>query len=259
MIVTILGCGTSTGVPRIGCKCSVCRSKNKKNNRTRASIWVQTKGKSLLVDTSIDLRQQALRERLNQIDAVLYTHPHADHIFGIDELRNYTFERKTPLPVYGNPWTIGELTRMLPYLFSGEKPEGGSIANLTTRLINDKVKEFQIDNVKIQAITVDHGSQKVLGYRFNHVAYITDCHYIPEDSLAQLKNLKVLILDCLRVGPPHRTHLTLEESLKVIEKTGARRTYLTHLSHQFDYSKWKKKLPKGVELAYDGLRIRTED
>lgn len=253
--VTILGCGTSTGVPLIHCKCSVCRSKNPKNQRLRASAWIQTQGASLLIDTSIDFRQQALRAKIPKIDAVLLTHPHADHIGGIDEIRAFNYVQKQSMPVYGNTWTHKDLVTRFPYIFDSGPVEGGGIPQLQFHEIDEQA--FPVKGVQVQPIRVKHGSKDCLGFRVGSFAYITDCSEIPETSTQYLEGLSVFVLDCVRLQR-HRTHFNLDQALEAIFRLKPRKTYLTHLGHDFEYSKWSKKLPRGVALAYDGLKISID-
>ena len=187
--LTILGSGTSTGVPLIQCKCLTCRSKNPRNQRLRASVWIQTRGKSFLVDTSPDLRAQALRARIPRIDAVLYTHPHADHISGIDELRSFNFIQKEEIPVYGNSWTWEDLNLRYQYIFKPSRVEGGGIPRLKFHLIPSELEEIQILGVPVLPLPVLHGSQTTLGFRIDSVAYLTDCSYIPTQVLDRLQGL----------------------------------------------------------------------
>lgn len=257
MIITILGCGTSTGVPLIHCKCSVCRSGNPKNKRLRASAWIQLNGKNLLIDTSTDLRQQALRSKMPRIDAVLYTHPHADHIHGIDELRSYNFIQKQTIPLFGNAWTCKELTQRFPYIFNpGKHMEGGGIPLLSLHRINAKANSFSACGIKIIPVSTFHGSMECIAYRIGSFAYVTDCSAIPESSIKRLQDLSVMVLDCLRLTP-HPTHLNLKQALEIVAKVKAKKTILTHMGHEFDFQKWRKKLPKGVSLAYDGQTIKN--
>lgn len=251
---TILGSGTSTGVPLIGCKCSVCRSKNPRNQRLRASAWVQWAGKNFLIDTSTDLRQQALRAKIPRVDAVLFTHPHADHIHGIDELRSFNFIQQAPIPVYGNAWTCSELREKFNYIFQTQVVEGGGIPRLQLNEIAPETQAIDINGFSVIPIPYSHGSKECLGYRFDSIAYIPDCSYIPSLSLERLKGLAVLILDCVRIKP-HRTHFHLDQALETAARISPKKTYLTHLGHDFDYAKVSKKLPKGVALAYDDLTI----
>ena len=254
--LTILGCGTSSGVPLIHCKCAVCRSKNPKNNRLRASAWVRARGKSFLIDTSTDLRQQSLRHKIPRVDAVLYTHPHADHIHGIDELRSFNFVQRESIPAYGNQWTRDELQTKFSYIFKPGPVEGGGIPQLELRPVDTALQTIDILGVPVTPISVRHGSQECVAYRIDSVAYVTDCSYIAPESLDRLRGLSVLVLDCLRLAP-HGTHFHLDQALEVVAQLRPKKTFLTHLSHDFDYDKWNRKLPKGVQLAYDGLTVRA--
>ncbi len=259
--LTILGCGTSTGVPLIGCDCRVCRSRNPKNRRLRASAWLQSRGKSILIDTSTDLREQALRHKILHVDAVLYTHPHSDHVLGIDELRSYNYLQGTEIPVYGNAWTASELPVRFDYVFNPPAyVEGGGIPRLVLHSIEagdySPRKPLDIQGVPVLPIPLKHGSKEVLAYRIDSIAYVTDTSYIPSESLELLKGLDCLVLDCLRLEA-HGTHFNLDQALEAISQLRPRKTFLTHLGHDFEYAKWSRKLPKGVFLAYDGLKITT--
>ncbi len=253
---TILGSGTSTGVPLISCKCQVCRSKNPKNKRLRASAWIKVKNRKILIDTSTDLRQQALLRKVDRIDAVLYTHPHADHIHGIDELRSFNYLQQTRIPVYGNAWTCNELQSKFPYIFNPGPVEGGGIPQLDLHFFEGSVAAVDVLGVKVIPLPVRHGSKEGIGYRIGGCAYIADCNEIPPGTLDRLKKLDVLILDCIRLER-HRTHFNLEQSLATVSFLKPKKTFLTHLGHDFDHDSWNRKLPKGVQLAYDGLKIKA--
>jgi phosphoribosyl 1,2-cyclic phosphate phosphodiesterase len=268
MILTLLGTGSSMGVPVIQCKCRVCRSRDLKSKRLRSSAWLRMHGKSFLIDTSPDLRQQALRARIPRVDAVLYTHPHADHVHGIDELRSFNFLQKTEIPVYGNEWTCRELKMKFPYSFNESEPaarglpllakkkEGGGPPLLQLNQFNAQNQSLNILNEKVIPISLAHGSKESVGYRIDGIAYVTDCSYIPASSLNRMKDLSVLVLDCLRLEP-HGTHFNLDQALETISIIKPRKTFLTHLGHEIDYKKLRKKIPKGVYFAYDGLTIKA--
>ncbi len=253
--LTILGCGTSTGVPLLFCDCKTCGSTNPKNFRLRASAWLQISGKNLLIDTSVDLRQQALAQKIPRVDAILFTHPHADHVSGIDEIRSNNFKQKERIPAYGNAWTCRDLRERFGYIFSpAEKMEGGGIALIDLTEFSTSVESLDVVGIPVIPIALSHGTQECVGYRVGPLAYLTDCSSISEDSLNRLQGLDTLILDCLRISP-HPTHLNLTQALAMVDRLKPGRTILTHLGHDFEYSEWSEKLPPGIELAYDGLRV----
>ena len=260
MRITILGCGTSTGVPLLHCPCAVCRSKNPKNNRLRASILVEWQGdsktkKSFLIDVSPDFRQQAMREKIKRVDAILFTHPHADQVGGIDEIRSFNFIQRERIPAYGHAWTLDQLPKRFPYIFLPTKIEGGGVAQIDLNSF-DLNRMFFASGVPIQAISLDHGSEQVAGFRIGNFAYLTDFHRISEDSLNLLKGLDRVVIDCLRLEP-HSTHVNFDQSLDYATRIAAKQTYLTHLGHDFDYGKFSKKLPRSVSMAYDGLVFQS--
>ena len=249
MKITILGCGTSTGVPVIGCLCHICRSADPRNNRTRASIFIETEGVNILVDTSTDLRNQALARDISRIDAVLFTHPHADHIHGIDELRTFNMiQGEAAIPCFGNRPTIDRIETIFSYIFSKER-HGGWRPNLELSVVD---APFQLSGITIHPITINHGATTILGYRIHDAAYLTDCSGIPESSLAELRGLNTLIVGALR-QKPHPSHFSIREALDVSANLAPRRTVFTHLSHTVDYEGESAALPDGVELAYDGM------
>ncbi len=256
MRLTILGSGTSTGVPVIQCPCPVCRSPHARNRRLRASAWIQKEDKHIVIDTSTDFRAQALKAKIPRIDAVLYTHPHADHVHGIDDLRCYNFIQKSSIPVFGNAWTCDELKKKFSYIFSGLKPEGGVIPQIQLNLFDAQSPSLTIAGIEIQPISLSHGSKESVGYRIDSLAYVTDCSYIPPSSKERLLGLSVLVLDCVRLEP-HSTHFNLDRALETVSELKPKKTFLTHLGHELDYSVWRKKLPKGVSFAYDGLVINA--
>jgi len=253
MKVTILGSGTSTGVPVVGCRCNVCLSRDPKNYRTRTSILVSVAGKNLVIDTPPDFHQQALANHLEEIDAVLFTHEHADHIFGLDELRMFNFIKGGPIPIYGSLRVINRIRLLYDYIWDPEAPIGGGKPMLETFGVDG---EFEVFGVGVKPIEIYHGPQMIYGYRINDFAYLTDCSGIPEKSREKLAGLKVLIMGALRFRP-HPTHFSLEQALDEIKLLKPRRAILTHLGHSFDYQEMNSILPEGVELAYDGMMIEV--
>jgi len=252
MKITILGSGTSTGVPMVGCGCPVCTSSDPKDIRTRASILVETSGRYILVDTSPDLRRQALRERIPHIDAVLFTHTHADHVNGIDDLRGYHLLHKRVIPCYGAKETLDHLRRHFSYIFTGAR-NGGYTPLLEPHEVSGP---FGLFGLTILPIPLVHGYSHATGYRFGSAAYLTDCSRIPDASMALLSGLDVLILDALRYTP-HVSHFNIEEALKTVALLRPRRAVLTHLTHEVPHRDTEK-LPPGVELAYDGMVLADE-
>lgn len=253
MIVTVLGSGTSSGVPVIGCDCRVCSSKNPKNRRLRSSCWFQVNGKSILIDTGPDLREQALQNKIHRVDAILYTHIHADHIHGIDEMRLYNAYQKQAIPAYGEEETIKHIEKHFSYIFN----PSSVYPSLVPRLIAKPVSRiFDCEGIKVSMIPCHHGEKYMsYNYRIGHVAWLTDISDIPDESMDLLQDLDVLFIDGLRYEP-HPTHLHLEKALDYIEKIKAKKNYLIHLSHDYDHDEMNATLPSSVELAYDGLQIK---
>jgi len=249
MKITILGSGTSTGIPMVGCHCQVCESTDQHDKRTRASILVECGGQRILVDTSTDLRSQMLREAVPQIDAVLLTHTHADHIHGIDDLRGFHFIHRRVIPCYGSPETMARVTASFAYIFEGLSSEGYSPL-MTPFTLEAPIKLF---GCTVQPVPIYHGSLKATGYRFDNAAYLTDCSEITEASLKLLQGLDLLIIDALRYSP-HPNHFNIEGALQVVRQLRPHRTLLTHLTHEVHHSDGAR-LPEGVEFAYDGLTV----
>ncbi|MBU5635188.1 GPMC system MBL fold metallohydrolase [Geomonas sp. Red69] len=249
MKITILGSGTSTGVPMVGCHCQVCGSSDPRDKRTRASILVESCGQRILVDTSTDLRMQALREGIPQIDAVLLTHTHADHIHGIDDLRGFHFIHRRVIPCYASQDTIDQVSANFSYIFEGLHSEG-YWPLLEAFPVEDP---FDLFGCRVTPVPIRHGSFLATGYRFDNAAYLTDCSEIPDQSLALLQGLDLLIIDALRFSP-HPNHFNIEGALKITEILKPRRTVLTHLTHEVHHSDGER-LPQGVEFAYDGLSV----
>jgi len=251
--VTILGSGTSSGVPYISCPCSVCISDNAKNKRWRSSSFFQIGGKNILIDSSPDLRAQALANKIVQIDAVLYTHTHADHIHGIDDLRTFNFIQRQPIPIYGNRDTIEEIVRRFGYIFSAKAYSPGGKPQLIAQIAEG---DFEISGIKVQMIPLKHGKRDNVGYRIGNAAWLTDTNGIYEEGYEKLKGLDVLFIDALR-KTPHESHNSLENALKEIERIAPKRAVLIHLTHDYDHDVDNRNLPAGVELGYDGMVVEA--
>jgi phosphoribosyl 1,2-cyclic phosphate phosphodiesterase len=259
--VTVLGSGTSHGVPAIGCDCAVCRSSDPKDHRTRPSILVQVETpppspfagavRSILVDTSTDLREQALRNDIRRVDAILFTHSHADHVFGLDDVRRYNQIQKAAIPCYADAETLENLRRMFAYVFAPPPQQGGGLPQLALFRI---AGPFTLGGVEIVPVPVFHGRLPVLGFRIGSFAYLTDCNRIPEESFERLEGVRTLIIDALR-HRPHSTHFSVSEATAVAARLGAERTWFTHICHDLPHAETCAQLPPGVELAYDGLVV----
>ncbi len=248
MKIIILGSGTSQGVPVIGCGCEVCRSDDPRNKRTRASICVQTaSGKNVLVDTATELRLQAVRSDVSTVEMILYTHYHADHIHGLDDVRKFNQSAQGSIVCYADGPTAERLRRVFFYAFENDY-SWGAIPHITLKPMPD---ELRLEEVRITPISLRHGTANILGFRFNDAAYLTDCNAVPPESIERLKGLKLLIIDALR-HDWHPTHFSLGEALEAIERIGPERALLTHLSHDFDHEKVDSSLPPQVGLSYDG-------
>lgn len=250
----LLGTGTSVGVPAVGCGCPVCTSGDPMNQRTRASVILGLPEGNLLIDTSPDLRQQLLREGIGLVHAVLYTHEHADHVFGLDDLRLMQFFLDGPVPLYCEPQVERRIRQSYDYAFFPKPASPGTLVPaLTIEPIG--LEPFELLAAPITPLRLHHGPHcEVLGFRFGDVAYCTDVNEIPPESEALLTGLDVLILDALRLTRS-ATHFTLDQAVAVAEKLQPRQTYFTHVAHELDYATTNAKLPAGMQLAHDGLRI----
>jgi phosphoribosyl 1,2-cyclic phosphate phosphodiesterase len=252
--MVVLGTGTSVGVPVIGCGCDVCRSVNPRNQRTRCSAIVGLPDGNLLIDTSPDLRQQLLREQIGLVHAVLYTHEHADHVFGLDDLRLMQFQLGGPVPLYCEPAVEARIRKSYDYAF--DAPVGlhrGAVPQLAFRRIG--LEAFDVLGARVLPVRLKHGKRfDVLGFRFGNVAYCTDVNAVPPESLEQLRGLDVLILDALQPHG-HATHFSLEEAVEVARALAPRQTYFVHMSHALEHEATNAALPPGMALAYDGLRV----
>lgn len=249
----MLGTGTSTGVPTLGCHCAVCTSADSRDQRLRPSIWLSYGGHEVVVDTTPDFRAQALRVRIPALDAVLYTHSHADHIMGLDDIRPFNFGRPDPLPVYGNAATIADLRRVFQYVFENNTPLS-AIPRIAAQVVEGPLALF---GATFEPLTVLHGELPVLAYRFGDNAYVTDFSAIPAETMERLRGLDLLILDALRVRP-HPTHSHLANSLKLVEELRPQRAYFTHIAHELPHAATEAGLPPGVHLAFDGLQLEVE-
>ena len=251
--LTFLGTGTSVGVPVIGCSCLVCLSDNPRNQRYRSSVLVRTDRGDILIDTGPEMRLQLVREKNTRIKAVIYTHYHADHILGIDDLRMVAFQLDQPVPLYCNEEVEKVIRQTFSYAFNnGDFPSRASIPRLEFHRIDRN--PFEVLGQHIIPIPLIHGNFEVFGFRIGDMAYCTDVSYVPNSSWDLLAGIRVLIIDALRFKP-HTAHLSLNEALEVIDRIGPDQAYLTHMSHEFDYNDLNPKLPVGVEMAYDGLTI----
>jgi len=252
--LTFLGTGTSTGVPSIACDCETCLSDDPRDKRLRVSILVEHKDKKVLVDTSSDFRQQALRAGIRHLDAVLITHCHVDHVFGLDDIRPLNF-RHGAMPIFANEIAWIDLRRIFEYIF---KPThfGGGLPQLIPHTVTPNAPFMIGEDVTVTPLEVIHGKLPVIAYRFNDFAYATDLNFISDETISGLQDLDVLVLDCVRLKP-HSTHLGLNEALEYAERIGARRTYLTHLNHDIMYSRDSKLLPENVQFAYDELVVEA--
>jgi phosphoribosyl 1,2-cyclic phosphate phosphodiesterase len=256
--LTILGSGTSTGVPVPGCSCAVCLSGEPRNQRYRTSALIQgAPHQNILIDATADLRSQALRFGVKRVDAVLYTHAHADHILGTDDLRVFNFVINSAIPCFGSKETLAGVRQTFPYIFNQDEPyEGGFIAQLALHEINELVP-FETAGIKIIPFPLKHGKTAVMGYRIGELAYATDCNVVPEPSQNIVRGIKYLVLDGLRYQS-HKTHFTIPQAIEMATQLGVEKTWLTHTTHTVDYDEVSANLPSHVALAYDGLEIAFE-
>lgn len=248
MVVTFLGTGTSTGVPVPTCGCAVCRSSDPRDERLRPSVLLAWEGATVLIDTGTDLRQQALRHKLTRLDAVLYTHAHADHVFGLDELRLFNWRKGGAMPVYGSPVTLAAIRRTFWYVFEDVEAGGGK----PVLDLHEVDGPFELFGREIVPVPLEHGRLPVTGWRTGAFAYLTDVSAIPETSYPLLRDLDLLVISALRIRP-HPTHMHLSRALEEVARIGARRTLLTHIAHEIAHAEIDPTLPAGVRLAYDGL------
>ena len=249
-----LGTGTSVGVPMIGCDCVVCASSDPRNWRRRSAAYVRVGGKGILVDTPPDLREQALTFRVREVDAVLITHSHADHLMGFDDIRRFNTINRAVMPIYALPEVLDEVRRVFHYV--GETAAQGLYRPLAA--FRGVAGAFEIGGSVITPVRVEHGGSTVCGYRIDcdgrSLGYVPDCAVLPEAAVAQLAGVDVMVLDALR-DRPHATHLTVADSLDALARIGAERSYLIHMCHDLEHEALQSRLPKNVFVSYDGLRI----
>jgi phosphoribosyl 1,2-cyclic phosphate phosphodiesterase len=251
--LTVLGSGTSMGVPTLGCHCAVCDSTDPHDKRTRPSVLLQYGGHNLVIDTTPDFRFQAMREKIDRLDAVLYTHAHADHILGLDDIRPYNLKQRGVVPVYAAESTQETLRRQFAYVFD-DAPTESSVPAIAMHTI---VGPFDLFGLRVTPVPAQHGPQPVLGFRFGKAAYLTDFSAVPESSKALLHGLDDFILDALRYTP-HPMHSNVEQSLALVRELQPKRAWFTHICHDLGHVEANAKLPKGAQLAYDGLKFEVE-
>lgn len=253
MRVTVLGSGTSQGVPVIGCDCSVCTSLDYRDKRLRASIHIEVEEKSLIIDSGPDFRQQVLRERINRLDALIFTHEHKDHTAGMDDIRSFNFLQQKDMPVYAAPRVLDQLKREYSYVFSEVRYPG--VPQVEVHELDGE--PFEVEGISVTPIEVLHYKLPVFGFRIGDFTYITDAKTIEEKEIEKIKGSKVLIINALQ-QTEHLSHLTLNEAIEMAEKIGAEKTYLTHLSHKMGKHKdVSPLLPENISIAFDGLRIEV--
>lgn len=251
MKVTFLGTGTSQGIPVIGCKCDVCTSADYRDNRLRSSIFVEMDGVHMVVDTGPDFRQQMLRERIDKLDAVLFTHAHKDHVAGMDDIRSYNFLQKKDMPIYATEQVIDRLKEEFTYIFEQDKYPG--IPRVETIEIQNA--EFEVLGRKVTPIEVMHYKLPVFGFRFGDFTYITDANFISEEEKDKIKGSKVIVLNALQ-KKTHISHFNLDEALDLMEELNPEKGYLTHIGHFMGrHQDVSKELPENVEIAWDGLKL----
>ena len=256
MRITFLGTGTSSGVPAIGCDCATCRSKDPRDQRWRPSVYIElVDGTAVLVDAATDLRAQALRFGIGRVDAVLFTHSHADHVLGLDEVRRYNYLQGKTIPCYGDSRTLSDVRRMFAYVFDPAEQLGGGLPQLELFTIGGP---FCLGRETFVPVPLLRGKRPILGFRVGSFAYLTDCNAIPETSWALLEGLDVLVIDALRVRP-HPTHFSVDEAIAAVNQIGPSRAYFTHMCHDLPHEATCNSLPEQIELAYDGLRLDLPD
>lgn len=255
MKITLLGTGTSSGVPLIGCTCETCTSDDPRDKRLRCSIHIEHNDNSFVVDTSSDFRQQMLQHKITNLDAVLFTHHHCDHITGFDDIRAFNFLQNVSMPIFASEITMQNLKRAFIHAFEKPSEIGGGVPAIDPIIINDD--PFVINGSEFIPIELFHGSLQVYGFRIGNFAYCTDTNFIPKESLEKLRDLEVLVIDALR-HEKHPTHFSLEEALATIADLKPQQSFLTHISHHLKHHETELILPEGVNVAYDGMKIEID-
>lgn len=251
MKIRLLGTGTSQGIPIIGCRCPVCISSDSKNQRLRSSAYIVVENKHIIIDAGPDFRQQMLRENITQIDAILLTHSHKDHIGGLDDIRAYNYLQDKPMDIYGSKETVEAVKKDYHYAFSENKYPG--VPKMNLHIIDNA--PFFVENIKITPIEVSHFKMKVFGFRIKNFAYITDASYISELEKEKIKNLNTLVLNALRINK-HKSHFSLSEALQIAQESQAKQSFFTHISHSIGkHKEINAQLPKHIQLGYDGQSI----
>ena len=251
--LTVLGSGTSLGVPTIGCPCRVCLSSDPRDKRTRPSILLRYNGHAVVIDTGPDFRFQAIRAGLNRLDAVLYTHGHADHVLGLDDTRAFTLNTNKTIPIYANQSALRGIRRIFQYAFDGYAPFGG-VPSIEDHLITGPLELFGLEFVPVQVL---HGRLEVLGFRFGPVAYLTDYSQVPESSYELLRGVEIVFLDALR-HEPHPAHMTVAEALVEVERIRPKQAFFTHIAHDLGHQETNASLPEHVRLCYDGMQLEFD-
>jgi len=255
--ITVLGSGTSSGVPTIGCSCEVCRSTDPRDTRLRPSILISSPGlfgsagRNIVIDTTPDFRAQVLRAGIGRLDAIVYTHGHADHILGLDDVRPFNYHQGGRIPIYASRPAFAIIERVFAYVFDNRERKT-HVPQLDVHVIDDA--PFDVLGLRFEPIPLTHGKDTIFGFRFGNAAYLTDHSEVPESSLDRLRGLDVLFLDALR-HRPHPTHSTVEASIEIARRVQARRTFFTHMCHDLGHAATEASLPRGIFLAYDGLEI----
>jgi phosphoribosyl 1,2-cyclic phosphate phosphodiesterase len=249
--ITVLGSGTSSGVPTIGCSCAVCHSSDPRDNRLRPSILIGFEGRNIAIDTTPDFRTQVLRARIERLDAIIFTHAHADHILGLDDVRPFNFRQKMHIPIYASAPTFAVIRRVFDYVFDNSE-RNTAVPKLDVNVIGEE--PFNVLGLRFEPIPIRHGQDTIYGFRFGDVAYLTDHSEVPESSMRKLRGLDVLFLDALR-HKPHPTHSTVATSIATAQTLQAKRTFFTHICHDLPHAATETSLPPGIFMAYDGLEI----